>query len=535
MYLRACWNRFWDQLPLSLALAGVLYGVIDSVYLAANVSRYLRLVIPIASVFLVAIIAVWRLDYDRRRSVLLREIPRMTVERVFFYFLFYVRVLLRDLGRLDNLLLSVIDRPEAQFPDDPVKSSVRRIEASLSYVTFLSETLWQRLSAPSGSFLMKDHSRVDDSRLRKKVNDYRGAVLDLVYARARLEIDRDAQNKIDAAETAIEDSRKAIDDEVSEIARVTEPTIAREALRTTIEPGTSNMMQVLTRALIGILNNQDIEAAERLKRVADLIDAVDAARSGGWLVRALLDLSRPLTKNVDELAAMLASQIGGRRRAAEKVARNVARIVDAARGSKRICVATLGYSTTLCECLAAVLDRVGPVFVLRSNTQAEAADAAMLKDLAAKGVEATIVDIGDGAVDRRLDDVRIVFFGFAAVSPKGELAHRHGLAPAVLPPIEAFVEDQEQETPTSNPRTMPLVCAVGESWKVRSFEDVREGKRTVPSRLIYRTRIPFWIVTDCPGADGQGYHERKGDFFNLTCCQDAWVTELDWRDIPQTP
>jgi translation initiation factor 2B subunit (eIF-2B alpha/beta/delta family) len=536
MYLHACWNRFWDQLPLSLALAGVLYGVIDSLYLAGNLSRYIRLIIPIASVFLVPVIAVWRLDDDRRRAVLHREIPRIPVEQVFFYFLFYVRRLLRDLAQLDALLLAATDRRNTQFPDDAVKGSVRQIEASLHYLSFLAETLWQRLSSPSSSFLLKDHTRVDDARLRKKMNDYRGAVLDLFHARARLQVDSDAQNEIVAAEAAIDDSRRAIEEEVSAIARVTEPTIAREALRTTTEMGTSSMMQVLTRALIEILSDKSFDAAERLKRVDDLLDAVDAARSGGWLIRALMDLGRVVTGDGHLLAATLARHSGGRRRAAERVAHNVARIVDDARGgARRVCVATLGYSATLCECLEFARERVGPVFVLRCNNDADAADAAMLKDLAAKGVEAMIVDVGEGSLDRRLDDVRIVLFGFEAVSPTGELAHRHGLLPAAVPPIEAFVENQKQETPAPDRRTTPLVCAVGESWKVRSFEDVRDGRRTVPSRLIYRTRTPFWIVTDCAGPSGQGYHERQGDSFDLTCCQDAWGTERNSRDGRHAP
>jgi hypothetical protein len=269
-------------------------------------------------------------------------------------------------------------------------------------------------------------------------------------------------------------------------------------------------------ALAGALTELGHDEEGRVN-AENLLKAVEATRTGGGLIREFLDLEQ--NETLDKTKRAIHDTV---RKATGQVAKNFATMLDHEFPARtgRVPVATIGYSTTVAACLDKAKDRISAVLILQCDEQTGEADDAMLADLEEMGIEAEIVDVTVN-VGKRLEEVKVVLFGFEAASVHGELAHRQGLE-AVLHPVGRFLNPIGQaDAPAKG-----VKCAVGETWKVRPFGGQPGGKRKVPVRLIYHVQPPFRVVTDCDAAGG--VHERRGPkaALNLSCCEDAWHRKL---------
>lgn len=339
-FFYAYWNRFLDQLALSLTLGGVLYSVTEYIPWLRSDMVYARAALSIAPVFLVPALAAWHLDRDTLRGLLQRWARRAPVERrLLFYFLFYVRRLVREIEELDSLLRAATG-PQGKRrskrrrihlvrdPVDTVRRAVRKVRASVDYQRFLADLLSAPLKAPSGSFLMQDHCRIHAGRLLKTTDEsYRAALVLLQSAPGGHE---DASGHRSASSLAISASRAVIERgrtklarHLAEIKRVTEPAIARAALLTTTQAGTNMMLLRLSEQLGDIWSDDTVAESVRLQRADTLLEAVDTTRTGGWLIRNLLDLPEDLRGSTGVLShQLLEKHSSGRVRTTRNVAAN---------------------------------------------------------------------------------------------------------------------------------------------------------------------------------------------------------------------
>ena len=106
-----------------------------------------------------------------------------------------------------------------------------------------------------------------------------------------------------------------------------------------------------------------------------------------------------------------------------------------------------------------------------------------------------------------IGSVNLLVFGFEAVNPDGHMVH-----------------------PRSRARDVPLppnadVISVGETWKVREFTEAQIDESAHMVGAIEKISA---IVTD------GGVHVRRGDAFDLSCCQTRWAAQAEascvWTD-----
>lgn len=509
------------HLPLSLTLSGVALTLIIELYHPTQPEPLLLITVVILAILFVPSVRLITEDWDTRAHEL-RTLAAHHPDRVFFYLMFH---LVRYLHSL-NQRVTKADRYARLYMDkkkERVKKKLYRLRDKQERTSLLTfpEVLLDSLYDAYG-FSTKDQLM---ALLRFRPSFARAMVTDFIHLATVTTYGSADSHGPATAILNFSEARAKVDSVLRPmIAALSDPRIVREAMKTVTMPGTSEAVFRLVHIFTKLCQ---IEQPRPIVRIIEMIDRIqwgyrnieEQRIAKAELLRSLIDDARgfPLTVLADlndwydsgcHGSPFLARSVVARRNCTSHAATNVREFVRNRWTTTKVNIMTAGFSTCVVESLKLMRDSVASVFIVQTTSHVRD-DRLMHTQLDTEGFSVALVHVE--AARRLLVDnsIHLIILGFEAVNLAGVMIHPRTDAGRLLETQRQFEKKHTDHVE---------VIAVGESWKVREFEE----SALYSSRVsLVRPELITALITD------HCCHRRSeaNTDIHLHCCRNHWADE----------
>lgn len=185
-------------------------------------------------------------------------------------------------------------------------------------------------------------------------------------------------------------------------------------------------------------------------------------------------------------------------------------------------VVTNGYSSAVLSCLCLVRKRVRVVYLLDAGPGFNFETRVMRAKLEAANIKTMLIDRNAFRNTTFRKQINLIMFGIEVIDPKGQILHPRKASNAFELILEELNRKQHENGDALPAR--PMVCAVGESWKVRQLNEVID-----PSLLLlYDPEVLDHVITGTDFYDAEVDSQTSAKSFDLASSWFRWSVIVEW-------